>query len=137
MTDRDTTIGSLRDRVGMFAREREWEQFHNPKDLAAAIAIEASELLEVFLWQTPEQAMRAVEDQDMKTRVVEELADVVIYCLSFANSVGFDITTAVAGKVEINRAKYPAEVVRGSPAKYTDYPPEGRAAADESPVPPS
>ena len=120
-TDADTTILAVRERVSAFVRERDWEQFHQPKDLAAAIAIEAGELLERFLWQTPADIDAAVRRPEARGRIAEELADVLIYCLSLANRLELDVATAIAEKLATNEAKYPAQLVRGRAEKYTHY----------------
>ncbi|WP_309129746.1 nucleotide pyrophosphohydrolase [Microbacterium sp.] len=95
--------------------EREWDQFHSPENLAKSISIEAGELLECFQW-SPEF------DQ---TRVEEELADVVTYCIHLAGRLGVDLDEIVMRKLEKTRAKYPVEHSRGSSAKYTELPNDG------------
>jgi NTP pyrophosphatase (non-canonical NTP hydrolase) len=121
MADSETTIFALRDRIESFVRAREWETFHNPKDLALGISIEAAELMEVFLWKDPRQVDELIQRQEALDRVVEELADILILCLSLANRLGIDVADAVAAKVAANEAKYPAERVRGKADKYTYY----------------
>lgn len=121
MEDQATTVLDLRERVRAFVRERDWEQFHNPKDLAAAIAIEAAELMEPFLWQGPDEAERTAMEAPDRQRVVDELADVLILCLSMANRLDLDLATAIASKLEANAARYPAHLARGSARKYTHY----------------
>ena len=95
-----------------FRDERDWQQFHNPKDLAIALSIEAGELLENFLWKTPEAA-----DAD---KVKEELADVLAYALLLSDAYGFDVQKIVLEKIERNAAKYPVEKAKGSAKKYTE-----------------
>jgi NTP pyrophosphatase (non-canonical NTP hydrolase) len=114
MADRQATVASLRDQVANFVQERDWEQFHTPKDLAAAITIEAAELLEIFLWK---QEAEAVDLQHVR----EELADVLILCMSLANRIDIDVSEAVLHKLESNAKKYPAETIRGKAHKYTHY----------------
>lgn len=104
----DQVIQKLR----QFRDDRDWQQFHNPKDLAAALSIEASELLEVFLWKTPEEA-----DID---RVKEELADVLAYALLLSDSYGFDIQEIILDKIRKNEQKYPVGKAKGSAKKYTE-----------------
>jgi len=110
------TVEELRQRVAAFRDERDWRQFHSPKNLATAISVEAGELLELFLWRdsgdVPEGKMDAVRD---------EMADVFAYLLSMADTLRIDLGQALVDKVERNGAKYPAEVVRGSAKKYTEY----------------
>jgi len=121
MADAETTLLSLRARVATFVRERDWEQFHNAKDLASAIAIEAAELMELFLWKTPTEAEFVAADPDSRRRIAEELADVLILCLSLANGLEIDVADAVIAKVELNEAKYPPHLARGKADKYTNY----------------
>ena len=121
MVDADTTILTLRERVEAFVQARDWEQFHNAKDLAGAIAIEAAELMELFLWKTPSEVASVVQDADARHRIAEELSDVLILCLSLANRLDIDVATAVSGKVQANEAKYPADLARGKANKYTSY----------------
>lgn len=102
--------------VRAFRDEREWSQFHNPKDLAMSISIEAGELLEVFQWSgkdlTVEQRRDAMED---------ELADVAIYCLFLADALGDDLPDLMMRKLKKNREKYPANCARGNAKKYTAF----------------
>jgi dCTP diphosphatase len=119
--DADTTLLSLRQRIGDFVETRDWQSFHNPKDLSMAISLEAAELLELFLWKGPEETDRLVEQPESRTRIEQELADIVILSLSLANRLGIDVADAVAAKVAINEAKYPVDLVRGKAHKYTHY----------------
>lgn len=119
-TDTTTTVADLKSRVLAFARERDWEQFHAPKNLSMALAAEAGELMEHFLWATPEESRRLATDPTRRARIEEELADVVIYALEFANISGIDVAAAIAAKMERNAAKYPVEKARGRSDKYTE-----------------
>ena len=121
MSDADTTIFALRRRIEAFVQARDWEKFHNPKELATAITIEAAELMELFLWKGAEEADEAIKQGEGRNRVAEELADIMILCLSLANRLEVDVADAVAAKVASNEAKYPAELVRGKAHKYTHY----------------
>jgi NTP pyrophosphatase (non-canonical NTP hydrolase) len=121
MIDAETTLLAMRERVQAFVHARDWEQFHNAKDLATAIAIEAAELMELFLWKTPSEVELTVQAADSRHRIAEELADVLILCLSLANRLDIDVATAVSSKVQANEAKYPADLVRGKADKYTTY----------------
>ncbi len=97
-----------------FLREREWEKYHVPRNLAASVAVEAGELLELFQWLTPEEAREWCEhDAEFRRAVGEELADVLMYCVSLANAMDLDIAQTVAAKMEKNRKKYPAEKFKG------------------------
>ncbi|PPK51055.1 nucleotide pyrophosphohydrolase [Marinobacter persicus] len=99
-------------RLRQFRDERDWKQFHNPKDLSLALSIEASELLELFLWKSPEQA-------DIN-KVKEELADVVAYALLLADSYDLDIEQIVLDKIGLNEKKYPVSKAKGTARKYTE-----------------
>ena len=113
------TLQDLRMRLREFARERDWEQFHSPKNLAAALIVEAGELLEHFQWLTERQS----EELTPKTRarVAEELADVLLYLVRLADRVDIDLAQAAAQKLQRNAEKYPADKVRASAKKYSDY----------------
>jgi dCTP diphosphatase len=120
LSDSVTTLAEIKARVLAFARERDWEQFHAPKNLSMALAAEAAELMEHFLWAEPE-ASRAIAAQPAKrTKIEEELADVVIYALEFANMSGIDVAAAIERKMASNAAKYPVEKARGRADKYTE-----------------
>lgn len=95
-----------------FRNERDWEQFHNAKDLALAINVEAGELLELFLWKNPEEAN--------KEKVKEELADILAYAFLLADKYGFDIKEIVMDKIKINGEKYPVDKSKGSAKKYNE-----------------
>jgi dCTP diphosphatase len=121
MADADKTIVALRQQVQAFVQEREWGEFHNPKDLAGAIAIEAAELMELFLWKGVQEIHDVVAQRGFRLRIEEELADIVILCLSLANQIEIDVADAVTAKLAANEAKYPVELVRGKARKYTHY----------------
>ena len=120
MTDSSTTLADLKTRVLAFARERDWEQFHAPKNLSMALAAEAGELMEHFLWATPEQSQAVARDPAKRRKIEDELADVVIYALEFANVAGMDVAAAIARKMTDNARKYPVEKSRGRSDKYTE-----------------
>ena len=115
--DRATTIQELKDTVQAFVRERDWERFHSPKNLSMALAAEAAELMEHFLWDT----LEASEETARKEEVADELADILLYLLEFANMTGIDISDAVASKVKKNAEKYPVEKAKGNSLKYTEF----------------
>lgn len=120
LTDATTTVGDLKERVLAFARERDWEQFHAPKNLSMALAAEAGELMEHFLWATPENSKQLVQDTTKRAKIEDELADVIIYGLEFANMTGIDVAAVIERKMAANAAKYPVEKARGNSAKYTE-----------------
>ena len=104
------------DYVLAFSRDRDWEQFHNPKDLALSLSLEASELLELFQWLDSDEAVKRKRD-----KMREELADVIVYALDFANALGFeDLNSLIMDKMKKNEAKYPLEKAKGSNKKYTE-----------------
>ena len=113
MSDSTTTLADLRNLVQRFVEERDWRQFHSPKNLSMSLAIEAAELMEHFQWiDLPES--RAIKDQGEKlAHVREELADVLCYALALANELEIDLSAAVRDKMVKNAAKYPAEQSRG------------------------
>ena len=108
---RDETI----QRVIRFRDDRDWRQFHTPKDLAISLSLEAAELLEVFQWSGTD-----LECRDRLGRIREELADVLSYCVLMADVCGLDLDEILNAKVDQNAAKYPVEKARGSAAKYTE-----------------
>jgi NTP pyrophosphatase (non-canonical NTP hydrolase) len=105
----ESTLPSLLD----FRREREWEQFHSPKNLATALSIEAGELLENFLWRDNETANDIISDPDRMESIGEEVADVLIYLLFLSNDLGIDLPAAIMDKLMKNKEKYPASEYRG------------------------
>jgi NTP pyrophosphatase (non-canonical NTP hydrolase) len=113
MKDDDTTLAELKALVNEFRDQRDWEQFHTPKNLSMSIAIEAAELMEELQWLTSEESRRLREDEEKLVRLGEELADIVIYALSFANSLDLDVSTAVRDKLAKNAVKYPEVEYRG------------------------
>ncbi len=119
-TDSSTTVAEIKARVLAFARERDWEQFHAPKNLSMALAAEAGELMEHFLWATPEASRTIAGDAVKRQKIEEELADVIIYALEFANMTGIDVAAVIEAKMAANAAKYPVEKARGRSDKYTE-----------------
>ena len=113
MSDDCTTIAALRRDVQRFVDERDWRQFHNPKDLCISLSIEAAELLEEFQWLTSEQVDQASQDPEARASVASELADVLIYGLSLANALDLDLSAAVREKLVASGRKYPADRFRG------------------------
>lgn len=109
----------LRERLREFAQERDWEQFHSPKNLAMALVVEAGELVEHFQWLTAEQSAQLPPETLHK--VEEELADVLLYLIRLADRLGVELAPAAHRKIARNAEKYPADKVRASAKKYTDY----------------
>jgi NTP pyrophosphatase (non-canonical NTP hydrolase) len=105
-------------KIRQFRDERDWKKFHDPKNLAASICIEAGELLELFQWMSGEEATRYAAQN--RERVSEEIADVAIYLIELADITGIDLAQAIEAKLEKNAKKYPVEKSRGVWTKYTD-----------------
>lgn len=120
LTDDATTLAELKTRVLAFVRERDWEQFHSPKNLSMALAAETGELMEHFLWATAEQSHAVARDAIKRAKIADELADVVIYALEFANITGLDISAAIEAKMAANAKKYPVDKAKGRAEKYTE-----------------
>ena len=118
MPDQDR-LTALRDRLRGFVRERDWEQFHSPKNLAMAMIVEAAELVEHFQWMT-EQESRSIS-AEKREQVSQEITDTFVYLLRMSDVLGIDLIDAAHAKMDLNAKKYPAEKVRGSNAKYTEY----------------
>jgi NTP pyrophosphatase (non-canonical NTP hydrolase) len=111
-------LEEIRQRLRSFAGERNWDQFHTPKNLSMALAAEAAELLEIFQWLTDEESRAIVKDEKEMTFVREEIADVFIYLVRLADKLDVDIESAVAEKIELNEKKYPPDISRDSARKY-------------------
>ena len=114
-----SSIEALRDRLREFARERDWDQFHTPKNLSMALIAEAAELVEHFQWVEGDTSH--LLEAKVRPAVEEEIADILIYLVRIADKLSIDLYTAAERKLAINARKYPAEKVRGSARKYTDY----------------
>lgn len=117
--DNKTTILELKKILQKFKEERNWGQFHDPKNLAEAISIEAGELQEKFLWKSADEVSKKMSGNfDYKKEVEDEFADVVIFCLNFADATDIDISEAVKKKIKKNEEKYPVEKSKGKHTKY-------------------
>ncbi len=114
------SLGQLNTRLLQFARERDWEQFHTPKNLAMALAGEAGELLEHFQWLTETQS--ADLDADKQRAVAHELADILSYLIRLSERLGIDLIAATEEKIAINAQRYPVEKVRGDARRASEYP---------------
>ncbi|MDF1702203.1 MAG: nucleotide pyrophosphohydrolase [Planctomycetota bacterium] len=115
----------LKRSVREFAEERDWKQFHTPKNLSMALAVEAAEIMEHFQWLTAEESLAL--DAEKRRRVGEEIGDVLLYLVGLADRLGLDPIELARRKLEDNRRKYPAEKVRGKALKYTEYPSDGES----------
>jgi dCTP diphosphatase len=112
-------VNDLRDAIRLFIEEREWEQFHSPKNLAMSLSVEVAEIVEHFQWLTEEQSRNLPPEKLAEVR--EEIGDVMIYLTELADTLGLDPVEAARAKVEINKRKYPARLVKGKASKYTEY----------------
>jgi NTP pyrophosphatase (non-canonical NTP hydrolase) len=113
MSDASTTLAELRELVRCFVDERDWRQFHSPKNLSMSLAIEAAELMEHFQWIDIAESRRVGDDPAKLAEVREEMADVFCYLLALANELNLDLATAVRDKMDKNAVKYPADLSRG------------------------
>ena len=112
-SDATTTVAELRKLVADFVAERDWSQFHSPKNVSMALAIEAAELMEHFQWLTTDASRSLVDEPEKLAAIGEEIADVVGYSLALANELGIDVASAIRAKMVKNAIKYPAEQYRG------------------------
>lgn len=108
-------LEQLREKILQFRDERNWQQFHNPKDLALSLSLEASELLELFQWKSSEEAVEKNLD-----KMKDELADVLIYAILFANELNLDVEEIIAKKIKKNNEKYPVKLSKNSKQKYSE-----------------
>jgi dCTP diphosphatase len=113
------SFAELADSIAHFAEERDWEKFHSPKNLVMALSVETGELLEHFQWLTEEESSNLSTEK--LEQVSKEIADVQIYLIRLADRLGVDVLAASASKLDENKIKYPADRVRGSAKKYSDY----------------
>src|SRR5437588_10652062 len=113
MPDATTTVQELREAMARFVRERDWEQFHSPKNLVMGLSVEAAELTEHFLWIDNEASRGVVNDPAKMGAIADEMADVACYLLALSNTLGIDLSDAVRAKLVKNVVKYPVEKCRG------------------------
>ena len=114
------SLADLADRVRRFRDERDWAPYHNPKDLAISISLEAAELLEIFQWKDAEEIRAALGTPSGRERVEDEVADILILLLSLTEATGIDLYSAALRKLEKNAKKYPIEKARGNAKKYDE-----------------
>lgn len=112
-------MDALRQELIRFVAERDWQQFHTPKNLATALCVEAAELAEIFQWLTPEQS-RALSPEKLQA-ASDEIGDVLTYLVRLADELGIDPVEAAKAKLEKSKIKYPADRVRGKALKYDEY----------------
>jgi NTP pyrophosphatase (non-canonical NTP hydrolase) len=113
MPDTTTTLAALKEAMARFVTERQWDQFHSPKNLVMGLSVEAAELMEHFLWEDNEASRQVVHDPARLGEVADEMADVACYLLALCNVLGIDLSEAILAKLAKNAVKYPAEKYRG------------------------
>jgi dCTP diphosphatase len=119
MVRRSMELEEIESKVVEFRDAGDWEQHHNPKDLAISLMLEAAELLEVFQWKDPQEVNAAKSDPESRRRVKEELGDILLYALNMCHWFAFDPSDVILKKLEMNEKKHPVVKARGSPEKYT------------------
>lgn len=124
--DETTSVDQLKQVLRDFVREREWEPFHNPKNLAMSLSIESAELMEHFQWLTLEEAAKAATDPERREAICDEIADCLAYVLAIANAMNVDLASELERKMKKNAVKYPVESSRG---RFD--PPENNESADK------
>ena len=120
VSDKTTRINELREKVKQFIESRDWTKYHNPKDVIISITIEAAELLELFQWVKESEIDKIIKNPQKFNKIEDELADVLIYCISLANALDIDISNIIINKIAKNISKYPVDKVKGNYKKYTE-----------------
>jgi len=115
----NSELSQLKEKLRKFAKERDWDQFHSPKNLSMALSVEAAEIVEHFQWLSEEQSNNL--PQEKLTDVESELADTFIYLIRLADKLDIDLLSAAYNKIKLNEQKYPVDKVKGSAKKYTEY----------------
>lgn len=118
--DEKTTIAQVIKKLEAFSKERNWKKYHNPKDLAISISIEAGELLEIFQWLTDDEIIEILKDSKKFHKIESELADVFAYPFTLANRLNIDVSKAILGKINENKKKYPVDKIKGKYRKYSE-----------------
>ncbi|MBR2093445.1 MAG: nucleotide pyrophosphohydrolase [Candidatus Methanomethylophilaceae archaeon] len=121
MDDSTATVASLKGEVKAFCEERDWDRFHNPKDLAIGMVTEASELLDIFRFKGAGQCQALLSDPGSREHIEEEVADVLYFVLRFAQMNGIDLSEALESKISKNAKKYPVDLSKGKNLKYTEF----------------
>lgn len=114
-------VPKIHEAYSNFVTERDWDQFHSIKNLAMALSVESSELVEIFQWMKEEDSNTVSENPALKSKVEEELSDIFVYLLRIAHKSQIDLEKVILEKIKKNAEKYPADKVRGSSRKYTEY----------------
>ena len=113
MLDKKLTLKDLKSKVDNFVNERDWEQFHDPKNLAMSISIEAAELMEIFQWPSNDESSKIMDNKDLRIHAIEEVADILIYTIAFCNRNNIDMSEAILNKLKKNKIKYPKDKFKG------------------------
>ena len=113
-------VNAIQEKLETFANERNWEQFHSPKNLSMALVGEAAELLEIFQWLTEDESREIVNSYTKMSAIKEEIADIFIYLAKLSDNLGVNIEQAVLEKIEANSLKYPIELAKDNAVKYSD-----------------
>ena len=119
--DSNATFDEIKKLINDFDDERDWHQYHHPKELAISISLESAELLEHFQWVDKQPIESIKSDIKLMEKIRDELADVIVYSLNFANQLDIDVSSAIISKLEKNAKKYPVELAKGKSEKYTEY----------------
>ena len=119
--DEERKIHELKELIKKFCEERDWDQFHNAKDLAIALSIEASELLEIFRWKSQEEVKNLFKNEKKKEDIEDEMADILYFLIRMAQMYDLDLSEALDRKMEKNEKKYPVEKAKGSSKKYNEF----------------
>jgi NTP pyrophosphatase (non-canonical NTP hydrolase) len=121
MKDNERKIYELKEKIKEFCEARDWDQFHNAKELAIALSIEASELLEIFRWKTPEEVQALFKNEKKKEDIEDEMADILYFLVRIAQRYDLDLSEALDRKMEKNEKKYPIDKAKGSNKKYNEF----------------
>ena len=113
MIDKETSMDALKNFVENFVKERDWSQFHSPKNISMALSIEASELMDIFKWDKDGDSKVKMSEGISRQEAIDELADIIIYAIAFANRNNIDISSAIEQKMEKNEKKYPVDKFKG------------------------
>lgn len=119
MRDKHATIKKLKNEIDKFVKNRNWEQYHTPKNLSMCIAVEVAELMENFQWESSDDSFRLLENLKKRKKIEEELADIAIYVIDFCSLYGIDLTRIIMNKLVKNNKKYPVRLSRGKVYKYS------------------
>ena len=117
----ENVIATLSAKIKSFCEERQWDQFHNPKDLAIGLCTESAELLDLFRFKSSEQIQELFNNQDSRQKIEHEVADVFFFLLRFSQMSAIDLEKALHQKMQLNGEKYPVEKAKGSNKKYTEF----------------